>query len=103
MPALSGVRRTAEDQHREDPEIQAEGNGEGRVKTMANDYLFTWKQDKWPYEKLRALVDAFEAGKQVTEPWRCLAHNMVKQGDSAYVLKQGRGSRGIFGVGTISG
>lgn len=70
---------------------------------MPNDYLFTWKSDRWPYEKLRALIDAFDTGAEVTEPWRCLAHTMVRPGDSAYLLKQGDDPRGIFGVGTLTG
>lgn len=70
---------------------------------MANDYLFTWTPKGWPYEKLRALVDDFDAGKNVTEPWRCLAHTMVQRGNSAYFLKQGNQPRGIFGVGTVTG
>jgi hypothetical protein len=34
MPALRGVRDRAEDQHRQNPEIQAAGDGEGGVMTM---------------------------------------------------------------------
>ncbi len=70
---------------------------------MPSDFLFTWKSDKWPYEKLHALVDDFDAGLEVTEPWRCAAHKQVRQGDLAYVFKQGDEPRGIFAVGTISG
>jgi hypothetical protein len=70
---------------------------------MPNNYLFTWKADKWPYEKLRTLVDNFDAGLTVTEPWRCAAHRQVRSGDSAYFFKQGDEPRGIFAVGTISG
>ena len=70
---------------------------------MAKDYLFTWKIDKWPIEKLRDLTNRFDGGETVTEPWRCLAHTMVKPGDAAYFLKQGKSPRGIFAVGTISG
>lgn len=70
---------------------------------MPNDYLFTWNRENWPYQKLRALVDAFETGAQVTEPWRCAAHTKVRPGDSAYLLKQGDHPKGIFAVGTITG
>jgi hypothetical protein len=70
---------------------------------MPNDYIFTWKSDIWPYEKLRALVDDFEAGEKVTQPWRCSAHKKIKVGDSAYLLKQGNHPKGIFAVGTITG
>ena len=70
---------------------------------MPVDYLFTWKSDKWPYEKLRVLVDEFSAGKEVTEPWRVAAHKKIRPGDSAYIFKQGDQPRGIFAVGTITG
>lgn len=70
---------------------------------MPGDYLFTWTPSGWPYEKLRALVDDYDLGKEVTEPWRCLAHKSAKLGDTAYMLKIGSGPHGIFGVGTITG
>jgi hypothetical protein len=70
---------------------------------MSNDYLFTWTPKGWPYDKLRALVDDFEAGRKVTEPWRCSAHRSARPGDSAYFLKLGGHPQGIFGVGAITG
>lgn len=69
----------------------------------SNDFLFTWKPDKWPYEKLRALVDSFAAGRVVVEPWRCQAHRMVRPGARAYLYKQGDSPRGIFAVAEIIG
>jgi putative restriction endonuclease len=69
---------------------------------MPNDYLFTWTPKGWPYANLRALVDDFEAGKKVTEPWRCMAHKTAKPGDTAYFLKLGNHPQGIFGVGAIT-
>jgi putative restriction endonuclease len=69
---------------------------------MASDYLFTWTPKGWPYASLRALVDEFEAGKKVTEPWRCMAHKTAQPGDTAYLLKLGDHPQGIFGVGKIT-
>jgi hypothetical protein len=69
---------------------------------MANDFLFTWKPEHWPYEKLRNLIDRFEAGEQPQELWRCGAHRMVRQGANAYLFRQGK-PRGIFGIGTVAG
>jgi putative restriction endonuclease len=68
---------------------------------MAADYLFTWTPKNWPYAKLRNLIDDFESGGEVSEPWRCSAHTMVRPGDTAYFVKLGR-PQGIFGVGTIT-
>ena len=70
---------------------------------MANDYLFTWTPKGWPYASLRTLVDDFEAGKKVTQQWRCMAHKTAHPGDAAYFLKLGDPPQGIFGVGTITG
>lgn len=70
---------------------------------MTNAYLFTWTPNGWPYANLRALVDDFENGKEVTEPWRCMAHRAAQPGDSAYFLKLGGHPQGIFGTGTITG
>jgi putative restriction endonuclease len=69
---------------------------------MPNNYLFTWTPKGWPYASLRSLVDDFEVGKKVTEPWRCSAHKSIQPGDTAYFLKLGDRPQGIFGVGTVT-
>jgi 5-methylcytosine-specific restriction endonuclease McrA len=69
----------------------------------SDDFLFTWKPDKWPYEKLRALTDAFAAGQVVEEPWRCQAHRQIGPGKRAYLFKQGAPPRGIFGIAEVVG
>ncbi len=66
-----------------------------------NDFLFTWKADKWPYEKLRALIDRFEEGSTVTEHWRCQAHRQIRQGARAYLYKQGSSPKGIFAIADV--
>jgi hypothetical protein len=73
------------------------------VTLESNDFLFTWKPDKWPYEKLRALTDAMAAGQVVEEPWRCQAHRQIGMGKRAYLFKQGALPRGIFGIAEVVG
>jgi putative restriction endonuclease len=68
-----------------------------------SDYLFTWKENKWPHEKLRALVDQHAGGETVVEFWRCRSHRQITVGDRAYLFKQGRPPRGIFATGHITG
>ena len=68
-----------------------------------SDYLFTWKPDKWPHEKLKKLVDAVQSGQSVVEPWRCQSYRSIKPKDRAYLSVQGRKPPGIFGVAQISG
>lgn len=68
--------------------------------TGGNDYLFTWKPERWPIEELRKRVNEFASGGTTEEPWSCQAYRQIKIGDRAYLLKQGR-PIGIFGRGTV--
>jgi Domain of unknown function (DUF3883) len=66
-------------------------------------FLLTWKESGWPYENIVRMVNEIEANGHVDEPWRIVAHNLAKRGDRVWVLKQGRGPKGVFGVGEITG
>lgn len=69
----------------------------------ASDYLFTWKMGgDWPHGELRKLVDNFEIHGFAQENWSCAAHNKIRIGDRAYLLRQGKPSRGIFGRGRVA-
>lgn len=72
------------------------------VEVHNEDFLFTWKPNKWPYENLKALIDRFEAGIVVNQNWRCRAIKRITPGSRAYLLRQGT-PRGIFGVATVIG
>jgi len=63
-------------------------------------YLFTWNQREG-YSNIQKLASKFKSKGYVDESWRILSHQMVRVGDSAYLLKQGKGERGIFGIGKI--
>lgn len=65
-------------------------------------FWMTWKPEGWPIERLRDLIGRFQADPETTEPWRILAHRQARIGDRVYLFKQGKGPRGIFGVGTIA-
>jgi len=68
------------------------------------DFLFTWNPKiRFPYQELRKIVDRFDAGQPVVEGWQCAAHRMIRVGDRAYLFKQGKEPRGIFGVGRVDG
>jgi len=66
-------------------------------------FLMTWKETGWPHENIVRMVATLEAQGHVDEPWRIAAHKMAKVGDRAWVLRQGSGPKGIFGVGEITG
>lgn len=65
-------------------------------------FLLTWKETGWRHENIARM--AAEHGRQgfVNEPWRLIAHKQAKEGDRVWVLRQGRGRKGIF-FGEITG
>jgi len=63
----------------------------------------TWKQGGWPHSEIRRLVDEFQSSGEVTESWRIHAHKQSAVGDNVWLLKQGRGAKGIFATGVITG
>jgi 5-methylcytosine-specific restriction endonuclease McrA len=68
------------------------------------DFLFTWNPKvRFPYEELRKIVDRFDAGEPVVEGWQCAAHVKIRVGDRAYLFKQGKEPRGVFGLGRVDG
>jgi hypothetical protein len=66
-------------------------------------FLLTWKETGWPHENIERMVRMLGSDGHVDEPWRIAAHNMAKPGDRVWVLRQGRGPKGIFGAGHITG
>jgi putative restriction endonuclease len=68
-----------------------------------NAFLLTWKESGWPHSNILRMCDAFKRQGFVEEPWRIHAHRKAKVGDRVWLLKQGRGPKGIFGKGTITG
>jgi hypothetical protein len=70
----------------------------------AGNYLFTWKPgERWPHESLRKFVSEFKASGSAEVDWTCAAFKQVRPGDRAYLLKQGKPPRGIFGRGRVVG
>ena len=65
-------------------------------------FLLTWKQTGWPHENIVRMVHTIDEHGYVDEPWRIAAHQMAKVGDRVWVLRQGRGPKGIFGAGHIT-
>lgn len=66
-------------------------------------FWMTWTAQgplHWDQNKLQAMIRKFRSAGTVTEPWRIIRRDATK-GDIAIAFKQGRGPRGIFGVGTI--
>ena len=66
-------------------------------------FLLTWKETGWPHDNLVRMAKEFEKNGFVEEPWRIAAHRKAKAGDQVWILKQGRGPKGIFAAGHILG
>ncbi len=64
-------------------------------------FLLTWKESGWPHSNILRMLREFERQGYVEEPWRLRAYRQAKPGDRVWVLKQGTGPKGIFGVGQI--
>ena len=71
--------------------------------TRMTAFLLTWKAGGWPHENIERMLGVLNQQRYVDEPWRIHAHRMAKSGDRVWLLKQGRGPKGIFGVGEIIG
>jgi len=65
-------------------------------------FLLTWKETGWPHEHIARMAKEIDVKGYVDEPWRLAAHKIAKPGDRVWVLRQGRGPKGIFGVGEIT-
>lgn len=68
-----------------------------------NAFLLTWKKSRWPHSNIILMCEAFERQGYVEENWRIHAHRQAKVGDRVFLLRQGKGPKGIFGMGTITG
>jgi predicted HNH restriction endonuclease len=66
-------------------------------------FLMTWKESGWPHENVVRMADALRGKGYVDEPWRIKAHTKTAVGDRVWVLRQGRGPKGVFGAGRIIG
>ncbi|MFC1507839.1 HNH endonuclease [Pseudomonadota bacterium] len=63
-------------------------------------YLLTWKPTEWDYEKLKERLDEFESGNTI-QRWSCGTTKSIAIGSRVFLMKQGKGARGIFGSGVV--
>jgi len=66
-------------------------------------FLLTWKEGGWPHKEILRMRRAIENKGFVDEPWRIHAYRNAQAGDRVWLLKQGKGPKGIFGAGNITG
>jgi 5-methylcytosine-specific restriction enzyme A len=63
----------------------------------------TWKESGWPHENLVRMARVRDEDGHVDEPWRIMAYTKAAEGDRVWVLRQGRGPKGVFAAGRIVG
>ncbi len=66
-------------------------------------FLMTWKEDGWPHENILRMIEMLREKGAVEESWRISAHRQSRRGARVWLLRQGKGEKGIFGVGEIVG
>jgi len=62
-------------------------------------YLFTWNPKYWPQDKFDEFFLKYQTGEILR--WSCGNTKKINVGDDFFLIKQGEGSKGIIGSGTI--
>lgn len=65
-------------------------------------YFVTWDKDDWPYEKLLPIVEKFKKYGHVENRWSCGTTKKIQLNDRVFLIKRGKGRRGIFGSGNVT-
>ncbi|AEX21304.1 HNH endonuclease [Vibrio sp. EJY3] len=64
-----------------------------------NTYLLTWNPKNWGYDEYRKYYLEYEKGHILR--WSCGTTKKINAGDPVYLLKQGKGDKGIIGSGVV--
>lgn len=64
-------------------------------------WLLTWNADRWSWEDLQSIVKKVREGRAQSDRWSCSRTRGIRKGDHFFMLKQGRGTRGIFASGRV--
>jgi 5-methylcytosine-specific restriction protein A len=62
-------------------------------------YLLKWNPENWPQERFREYFEKFERGESLS--WSCGNTKKIQPGDRFYLIKNGKGDRGIIGSGVV--
>ncbi|WP_318444193.1 HNH endonuclease [Photobacterium leiognathi] len=62
-------------------------------------YLLTWNPNKWGFEEYKNYYLEYKKGRILR--WSCGTTKKINIGDPVYLLKQGKGSKGIIGSGVV--
>lgn len=65
-------------------------------------YLVTWNEDEMPHEKIKPLFDEYNTQQFLIHRWSCGTTKRINVSDRVFLIKRGRGNRGIFGSGYVT-
>lgn len=65
-------------------------------------FLFAWNPKKWDWTNLEQNIEELEKTGRVTQMWSCASHKSIKVGDRVFLIKLGKGERGIIGAGFVA-
>jgi len=64
-------------------------------------YFVTWNKDDWPYDNLVPILDDFKKSGHIESRWSCGTTKKILLNDRVFLIKRGKGKRGIFGSGYV--
>ena len=64
-----------------------------------NTFLFAWNPERWDWTDLEKNIEELEKTGRVAQMWSCVSHKLINIGDRVFLIKLGRGKRGIIGAG----
>ena len=71
--------------------------------TSIKTFLMTWNPGEWDHSSLMSFINEFNEKGSAKVNWLIAAYKKASIGDQVIFFKQGKGTRGIFGRGTIIG
>jgi len=68
---------------------------------MKNSYLFAWNPKNWPFNELPQHIEEIKNTGKSEVIWSIASYKTVKVGDRGFIMKLGKGVKGIFASGII--
>ena len=65
-------------------------------------FLFIWNPEKWDWHNLDEQISILRNTGRVSEPWSCVSHKKIKEGDRAFLLRLGKEPKGIVASGYVA-
>lgn len=66
-----------------------------------NTFLFTWNPEKWSWTDFEQNIVELKEKGNVKHRWSCASYKSINVADRFFLIKLGRGKRGIIGSGYV--